>query len=176
MRLALASHCPSIAATYTEPTVFAEYALEVMVAAREAGLKNIWVSNGFTSPETLADVLPLLDAANIDLKGPDDSVYRKWCGGLVGPVMDTLVAMRRAGVHIEVTTLIVPGVNDRPEQLEPIVRFIAGELGTDTPWHISRFFPAYKMPDTPITPLATLVRAREIGEAAGLSHIHLGNV
>ena len=176
VRQALASRCPSIAATYTEPTIFVEYSLEVMAAARASGLKNIWVSNGFTSPETLTDVLPLLDAANIDFKGPDDAIYHKWCGGQAGPVMDTLVAMRRAGVHIEVTTLVVPGVNDEPEQLERVVRFIAESLGTDTPWHISRFFPAWKMLDTPVTPYATLIQAQAIGQAAGLTHIHLGNV
>lgn len=176
VRRALAARCPSIAATYSEPTMFVEYSLEVMAAARAAGLKNIWVSNGFISPETRADILPLLDAANIDFKGPDDAVYRKWCGGLAGPVMETLIAMVQAGVHVEVTTLVIPGVNDAAGQLETVARFIAQELGPETPWHLSRFFPAWKMPDTPVTPLATLAEARAIGTAAGLRRIHIGNV
>jgi pyruvate formate lyase activating enzyme len=112
----------------------------------------------------------------VDFKGPNDGVYEKYCGGKAEPIMENLKYLYKAGVHNEITTLIVPGVNDKRGQLEKIARFIAMELGRDVPWHISRFFPAWKMMDTPVTPLETLKMAEEIGKNAGLNHIHVGNV
>jgi pyruvate formate lyase activating enzyme len=176
VRRALEYRCPSIAYTYSEPTIFVEYALDTMKIARENGLKNVWVTNGFMTPETLAVILPWLDAANVDYKGPDDGVYEVLCGASAEPVLTNLEIMQKAGVHLEVTTLIVPGVNDKPTQLEAVAHSLVSRLGPDVPWHISRFFPAWKMYASPITPLSTLEMAKEIGLKAGIRLIHVGNV
>jgi len=173
---ALQYGCPSIAYTYSEPTIFLEYALDTMKLARENGLKNVWVTNGFMTKETMDIIIPFLDAANVDYKGPNDGVYEKYCGGTAEPIMENLKYLHHAGVHLEITTLVVPGVNDKYEQLEKIAQFIANEVGIEVPWHVSRFFPAWKMLDTEITPLKTLKMAKEIGEKAGLKYIHIGNV
>lgn len=176
VRRALDYACPSLAYTYSEPTIFAEYALETMKLAREKGLKNVWVTNGYMSRETLDAILPYLDAANVDFKGPNDGVYESYCGGKAEPIMENLKYLHEAGVHLEITTLVVPGVNDKPSQLEMIAQFIAAELSQDVPWHVSRFFPSWKMMDTPITPVETLEKAKVIGKNAGLKYIHVGNV
>lgn len=176
VRRALEYGSPSIAYTYSEPTIFVEYALDTMKLAREKGLKNVWVTNGYMSRETLDVIIPYLDAANVDFKGANDGAYEKYCGGKAEPIMENLIYLQKAGVHQEITTLIVPGVNDKPEQLKMIAHFIAEEVGKEVPWHVTRFFPAWKMMDTPITPLETLRMAKKIGEDAGLKYIHMGNV
>ena len=176
VRRAVEYSCPSIAYTYSEPTVFVEYALDTMKLARKQGLKNVWVTNGYMSRETLAAIIPYLDAANVDFKGPNDGVYERYCGGSAEPIMENLKSLQAAGVHQEITTLVVPGINDQAGQLETIARFIAKDLDVSVPWHVSRFFPAWKMDDIPPTPLETLEMARKIGIRAGLRHIHLGNV
>ena len=176
VKRALENECPAIAYTYSEPTVFVEYALDTMKLARSRGLKNVWVTNGYMSRETLDTIIPYLDAANVDYKGPNDGVYEKYCSGKAGPIMQNLKYLYKAGVHLEITTLIVPDINDKPGQLEQITRFIAEELSQDVPWHVSRFFPAWKMTDRQATPLQTLEIARTIGEKAGLKYVHLGNV
>ena len=173
---ALENQCQSVSYTYSEPTIFLEYALDTMVIAKENGLKNIWVTNGFMTRETLDKIIPFLDAANVDYKGPNGGVYEKYCGGKAEPIQENLKYLHRAGVHNEITTLIVPGVNDQAAQLEKIAHFIASELSPEVPWHISRFFPAWKMMDTPVTSVETLTMAKAIGEKAGLKYIHLGNV
>lgn len=175
VKRALRAGCPSISYTYGEPTVFLEYALDTMMEAKAKGLMNVWVSNGFMSPEALDALLPYLDAANIDLKGTDE-VYTTHCGGSAEPVRENLRRLCRAGVHLEVTTLVIPGLSDREEQLTAIAGFIAQELGPDVPWHISRFFPAFRMRSIPPTPLETLWMAETCGKKAGLQRIHLGNV
>lgn len=176
VKRALTYSCPSIAYTYSEPTIYVEYALDTMKLAREEGLKNVWVSNGYMSGETLDTIVAYLDAANIDFKGPNNGVYEKYCGGKAEPIMENLKYLCKAGVHIEITTLVIPGVNDKPEQLDKIAQFIAGELSPEVAWHVSRFFPAWKMNNTPITPVETLTTARAIGQKAGLKYIHIGNV
>lgn len=176
VRRALAAKCPSIAYTYTEPIIFVEYALDTMKLAREAGLKNIWKTAGYATKETLDAIIPYLDAVNVDLKGTDDEVYKKYCGGTAQPVMDTIIHFHESGVHLEITTLVVPGVNDRPEQVERMARFIAEEVGKEVPWHINRFFPDWKMMDTPITPMETLEMAAAIGRSFGIQHVHIGNI
>lgn len=168
--------CPSIAYTYSEPTIFLEYALDTMKLARGKGLKNVWHTNGFMTTETLELIIPYLDAANVDLKGPKEGVYEKYCGGKAEPVMRNIIQLYKAGVHLEITTLIIPGLNDQVQQLEEMANFLAKEVSPDVAWHITRFFPAYKMTDTPITPLETLQMAKKIGEKAGLKYIHIGNV
>jgi pyruvate formate lyase activating enzyme len=160
---AIEAGCPSISYTYSEPTVFVEYALDTMKLAKEKGLKNIWHSNGYMTIETLDMIAPYLDAANIDFKGPDDDVYIKYCGGKAQHVMETLVYLHKAGIHEEITTLIIPDVNDRPEQMQKIAHFIASEVGREVPWHITRFFPGWKMLDTQVTPLESLEKAQMIG-------------
>ena len=173
---ALQYECPAIAYTYSEPTIFAEYALETMQLARKNGLKNVWVTNGYMTRETLDAIIPFLDAANVDCKGSDDGVYEKYCGCRSEPIMENLKYLHEAGVHLEITTLIVPGINDQSDQLEKIARFIATELSREVPWHVSRFFPAWKMMDTPPTPLTTMEMAKTIGKNAGLQYVHVGNV
>ncbi|CZQ95349.1 radical sam [Trichococcus palustris] len=176
VKRALAAGVPSIAYTYTEPIIFVEYALDTMKLARGKGLKNVWKTAGYMTRETLEAITPYLDAANVDLKGPDDAFYVKYCGGEVQPVMETIKYLYKAGVHIEVTTLVIPGVNDSPEQLEKMAHFIADEVGKDVPWHVNRFFPGWKMMDAPITSMDSLKLAEEIGKKAGLRYVHIGNV
>jgi pyruvate formate lyase activating enzyme len=173
---ALNAKLSSISYTYTEPTVFIEFALDTMKLARKKKIKNVWVTNGYTSKEVLKEVIPYLDAANVDLKGFTEEFYNKVCGAKLKPVLETLKAMKRGGVWVEVTTLVVPGQNDTKEQFEGIANFIAKELGKDVPWHISKFFPTYKLADLPPTPPSSLLQAYEFGKKAGLKYTYLGNL
>jgi pyruvate formate lyase activating enzyme len=173
---ALKLNLPSISYTYTEPTVFIEFAFETMKLARKNKLKNNWVTNGYTSREGLKLALPYLDAANVDLKGFTEKFYNKICGAKLKPVLKTLETMKKAGVWVEVTTLVIPDQNDTKEHFEGIANFIAKKLGKETPWHISRFFPAYKLMNLPPTPLSVLELAYELGKKAGLRYVYLGNV
>jgi len=170
------SGCRSIAYTYTEPTIFFEYAYDTARLAQEDGLANIYVTNGYMTEEMLETFHPYLDAANVDLKAFRDETYRKYVGARLQPVLDAMKVMKRLGVWLEVTTLVIPGINDDDEELQDAADFVANELGVETPWHISRFFPAYKMTDVPPTPIKTLRRAREIGLEAGLRYVYVGNV
>ena len=173
---AQAAGARSIAYTYVEPTVFLEYALDTARLARAAGLANVFVTNGYETPEALELLAPMLDAANVDLKAFSDRFYRRVCGARLEPVKETLVAMRRLGIWVEVTTLVVPGENDDPAELTAAAEWIARELGAETPWHLSRFYPAFRMADVPVTPVATLRDAAAIGRRAGLHHVYVGNV
>ena len=168
--------CRSIAYTYTEPTIFFEYAYDTARLAHEAGLANLYITNGYMTEEMLETFQPYLDAANVDLKAFRDKTYRKYVGARLQPVLDTMKLMKRLGIWLEVTTLVIPGINDDEGELKDVVDFVANELGVDTPWHISRFFPAYKMTDVSPTPIETLNRAREIGLEAGLRYVYVGNV
>ena len=168
-------NCPSISYTYTEPTIFLEFALDTMKLAKKEGLKNIWVSNGYMTTETLDLITPYLDAINIDLKGFSEENYLKYSGAKLQPVLGNIRDIHKRKIHIEVTTLIVPGVNDDEKQLNDIANFLAS-ISKEIPWHISRFFPAYKMMDTPPTPIETLELAESLGKKAGLKYIHLGNI
>jgi len=168
--------CRSIAYTYTEPTIFFEYAYDIARLAHDAGLVNIYVTNGYMTREMLEAFQPYLDAANVDLKAFREKTYRRHVGAQLQPVLDTLKVMKQMGIWLEVTTLVIPGINDDPAELKDAAEFVAHELGVDTPWHISRFFPAYKMGDVPPTPMATLDRAREIGLKAGLHYVYAGHV
>ncbi len=168
--------CRSIAYTYTEPTIFFEYAFDTARLAHEAGLANIYVTNGYMTEGMLETFQPYLDAANVDLKAFRDETYRKYVGGRLQPALDSLRAMKRLGVWVEVTTLVIPGINDDPAELRDAAQFVAQELGVETPWHISRFFPTYQMTDAPPTPISTLLKAQEIGLEEGLRYIFVGNV
>jgi pyruvate formate lyase activating enzyme len=168
--------CQSIAYTYTEPTVYFEFALDTARIAHARGIKNIFVTNGFMTPEALDMAAPFLDGANVDLKAFTDEFYKTQCGGRLEPVKATLRKMKSLGVWVEVTTLIIPGLNDDPEELRQMAVFLVDELGAETPWHISRFHPTYRLTDRPPTPVVTLRRAREIGMRAGLHYVYTGNV
>jgi pyruvate formate lyase activating enzyme len=168
--------CASIAYTYTEPTVYFEYALDTAKLAREAGIMNVFVTNGFTSPEALRAIAPFLDGANVDLKSFREKFYRKICGAKLAPVLESLKLYRELGIWLEVTTLVIPGENDSDEELGQIAAFIAGELGPEVPWHVSAFHPTYRLTDRPRTPAETLRRACEAGRDAGLKYVYEGNV
>ena len=172
---AVKNKCGSISYTYTEPTIYFEYAYETARLAKDKGLYNIFVTNGYMSKDALEMIRPFLDAANVDLKFFRDSSYRKVCGGSLQPVLDTIALMKKMGVWVEVTTLVVPGQNDSTEELRDIARFIAG-VDRDIPWHISRFYPNYQMQDIEPTPEPVLKRTQEIGISAGLNFIYVGNV
>jgi pyruvate formate lyase activating enzyme len=173
---ALKAGCRSLAYTYTEPTVFFEFALDCARLAAAQGLRNIFVTNGYMTPEAIEMIRPYLDTANVDLKAFSDSFYRDTCGARLKPVLDTLKAMVAAGILVEVTTLLIPGLNDSPDELQNMAGFLARDLGSATPWHISRFHPSYRMTDREPTPLVSLEQARDIGLAAGLRYVYIGNV
>lgn len=168
--------CRSIAYTYTEPTVFFEFAHDTARLASARGLKNVFVTNGYMSAGALDMIAPYLDAANVDLKAFDDGFYKRQCGARLKPVTETLQRMVEKGVLVEVTTLIIPGLNDDPGQLGHLARFLVAKLGPDTPWHISRFHPTYRLTDRSPTPPATLFAAAKIGRDAGLRYVYTGNI
>ncbi|QQR67318.1 MAG: AmmeMemoRadiSam system radical SAM enzyme [Candidatus Brocadia sp.] len=167
--------CKSIAYTYTEPTIFFEYAYDTARLAHKEGIKNVFVTNGYTSGEAIKEIAPFLDAANVDLKSFDEDFYRKICGAKLQPVLDNIRLYRELAIWVEVTTLIIPGYSDDKKQLRAIAEFIKG-IGEDIPWHITAFYPAYKLPDVPPTTIESLRRAREIGIKAGLKYVYEGNV
>ena len=173
---ALAAGSRSVAYTYTEPTVFIEYVVETARLALDAGLANVLVTNGYQTPEALDVLAPLVQAANVDLKSFSDRFYRRIVGARLAPVLATLVDMRRRGIWVEVTTLLIPGLNDDFDELSSLAAWIATELGPETPWHVSRFFPTYRLTDLDPTPAATIRRAVELGRAAGLRHVYSGNL
>ncbi|HAR46889.1 MAG TPA: AmmeMemoRadiSam system radical SAM enzyme [Nitrospiraceae bacterium] len=167
--------CASISYTYTEPTIYFELAYDTARLAAEVGLRNVFVTNGYITPEALETIRPYLHGANIDLKGFSDNFYRKVCGARLEPVLDAIRLYKQFGIWIEITTLVIPGHNDSDSQLRDIARFIVS-LGKDIPWHVSRFHPTYKLTDQPSTPLETLRRAREIGLEEGLRYVYEGNI
>jgi len=174
--LCLKHHCPGIAYTYTEPLTYIEYITDCARLAHEAGLWNILVTAGYVCQEPLADLLPYLDAANVDLKSFNDDIYRKVSGGHLRPVLDTILAMCDAGVWIELTNLLIPGVNDELQMIRQMCRWLADNHLAEAPLHFSRFFPRYKMQDIPPTPLHTLKAAKQIAQEEGILHVYLGNV
>jgi pyruvate formate lyase activating enzyme len=165
----------TIAYTYTEPTVYLELAYDTAKIAHENSLKNVFVTNGFMTPETIDMMAPFLTAANVDLKSFRDEFYKKRCGARLNPVLESLKKMKEMGIWMEITTLLIPNLNDSDEELKDIGQFIAG-LGVDTPWHISRFHPQFKMLNVPVTPVSSLHRAVEIGKQSGLKYVYSGNV
>ena len=174
--LCLRRGLPSLAYTYTEPLTWWEYLYDIAVLARGKGLKNILVSAGYVEKEPLQELLPYLDAANIDIKALDDAFYRKYCGATLDPVLENILSMHAAGVHVEITNLLVTGLNDSEEQVARLCRWMAGNGLQDVPLHLSRYFPRYRMTEPGPTPKATLVRAREVAHELGIRHVFLGNV
>lgn len=172
---AVKNDCASIAYTYTEPTIFFEYAHDSAKLARERGLKNIFITNGYQTPETIKKMIGLIDAANVDLKSFVEFYYHKVCGAHLQPVLDAIKLMYKKGIWLEITTLIVPKLNDSDKELTQIAEFIA-QTSENIPWHVSRFHPNYKMTDSCPTPIETLHKAVEIGKKAGLNFIYAGNI
>lgn len=175
VNLALSTSCNSISYTYTEPAVFAEYALDTAKLAKKAGLKNILVTNGFFSKESLKEFSKYIDAVNIDLKSFNDEFYKKRCKAKLNPVLDSIKFFHEKNIWIEVTTLVIPGLNDSKQELRSIANFIAS-IDNNIPWHISRFFPMNKLLDKEITPLEKLEEAKKIGEEEGLKYVYKGNI
>ncbi len=169
---ALAQHVDCIAFTYTEPAIFLEYALDIGRRARQAGLMVVAKSNGYMAPAVLECLARWLDAINIDLKGWHSKAYARIVGGTLEPVLESLKLARRLGLWLEVSTLIVPGFSDHSSDLENIAHFIATELGPDTPWHLLRFYPGYRLLDQPVTSQIQLQQASDIGQRAGLRYIY----
>jgi len=172
---AKAEGCQSIAYTYTEPTIYFEYAHDTAELAHREGTYNIFVTNGYMTAKAIKTIQPYLDGANVDLKSFRNDFYRKTCNGKLQPVLDTIRLMRELDIWVEVTTLVVPGQNDNPAELKDIAEFIA-DVDTDIPWHISRFHPDYKVRDGGATPVKTLQKAKSLGREAGLKYIYVGNV
>lgn len=175
---AISEDCKSIAYTYNEPTIFIEYALDIMKLACANSLKNVWVSNGFMSDSCLEAILPYLDAINVDLKSFDDSFYIKNCQARLEPILKNLIKIKQEATHLEITTLIIPGLSDNMEMLKRLADFIANELDADTPWHITKFSPeiSWSLGDTPATSEDIIYEAYEIGKSAGLKYVYTGNM
>ncbi|MBT9438791.1 MAG: AmmeMemoRadiSam system radical SAM enzyme [Desulfobacterales bacterium] len=173
---AVKGNCKSIAYTYTEPTIYFEFAFDTAKLAHAKGIKNVFVTNGYMTSEALQMISPYLDAANVDLKAFNASFYKDVVKARLEPVKETLKLMKSLGIFVEVTTLLIPGLNDDKHELEMLAEFLVKSLGPETPWHISRFHPTYKLLDRPSTPLETLIMAREIGIKSGLKYVYTGNV
>ena len=187
VELCLEHHCPGIAYTYTEPLTYLEYIIDTarlahelqQVGERSSGMNGLWnilVTSGYVCQEPLADLLPYLDAANIDLKSFSDDIYQKVSGGHLQPVLDTILAMQKAGVWVELTNLIIPGVNDDMTMIRQMCRWIVANGLADNPLHFSRFFPRYRMQNTSPTPVHMLKEARKIAVEEGIKYVYLGNV
>lgn len=171
-------NCASVAYTYVEPTIFVEYALDIMKLAHAKGLKNVWVSNGFMSPDALEKIMPHMDAINIDIKSFDNDFYKTNCQASLAPVLENLKTLKKNGVHLEVTTLIIPTLSDNIAMLKKIAKFIYKELGASTPWHISRFSGeiSWKLKHLPETNLDTLEKTYDLAKKVGLNYVYMGNV
>lgn len=170
------ARCTSISYTYTEPTIFYEYAFDCAKLAHEAGIYNNFVTNGYIEEGPVTAIKPYLDAANIDLKSFSPAFYRKVCGAKLDGVLASIRKYKELGIWIELTTLIIPRYNDSDDEFKKIAAFIAGEIGVETPWHVSAFYPTYKLTDSYRTPPETLLRARQIGQEAGLRYVYTGNI
>ena len=176
VEMCLQQQIPIIAYTYNEPTVFFEYTYDTARLAHEQGIKNVYVSNGFMSPEALEMIAPYLDGINVDLKAFQDDFYRQQCQARLEPVKRNIAAIaRETDIWIEITTLLIPGLNDSEEELTAMATWLT-EVDPEMPWHVTAFHPDYQMHDRPHTPQEDLIRAYEIGKAAGLQYVYVGNV
>ena len=167
---------PTIACTYTEPVVWAEYVHDIATAGRKAGIRTLMISNGYIQPEPMGDLLEVLGAVKVDLKAYTDKFYREACKGELKPVLDTLRLLRKKGTWTEIVVLVVPTLNDGEQEHRELARFVAGELGPDVPIHFTRFHPGYRLMNLPRTPVPTLERARDIAMAEGVRYAYVGNV
>ncbi|MFA5337065.1 MAG: AmmeMemoRadiSam system radical SAM enzyme [Candidatus Omnitrophota bacterium] len=172
---ALSNNCPSISYTYTEPTIYFEFAYEVAKLAKEKGLYNVFVTNGYMSRQSLQDIKPYLDAANVDLKSFSEDFYRKICKASLKPVLENIILMKKLGFWIEITTLVIPGKNDAKFELKQIAEFIAS-VDKNIPWHISRFHPDFEFTEIEATSPESLSLAYDIAKGAGLKYVYIGNM
>lgn len=168
--------CPSISYTYTEPTIFYEYAYDTATIAHDEGIKNVMVTNGYISKKPIQELYPLIDAANVDLKGFNEEFYANECGAKLKPVLDALKVMKDVGTWLEITNLIIPTMNDDMKEIKEMCQWIVDNLGKDTPLHFSRFFPMYKLLNLPQTPAETLMKAKNTAIRAGLNYVYVGNI
>jgi len=175
VQTALDHNATSIAYTYTEPTIYYEYAFDIAKLAHNKGMKNVFVTNGYVTKEPVEEIAPYLDAANIDLKAMNESFYRKVCGAHLQPVLDAIRLYYDLGIWIEITTLIIPGYNDDLEELKHIAAFISN-IDPTIPWHVTAFHPTYKLTDVSPTSGVMLEKAMKIGENAGLFYVYQGNM
>ena len=174
--LAIQHNCPSIAYTYNEPTIWAEYAVEIAKLARMHNIKSVMVTNGYISNEAFHDVYDNIDAANVDLKSFNENFYKKYTASYLQPVLNTLIKLKKeTNVWIEITTLIIPGLNDSDEEITTLSKWIFNELGPDVPLHFTAFHPDYKLLDRKPTPLQTLEKARSIAMQIGIKFVYVGN-
>jgi len=174
--LALKNNCKSVSYTYNEPTIWYPYAKDIGILAKEQGLKNIFVSNGYESPEIIEDMNSWVDAINVDLKSFSKEYYKKVLKADLEGVLDSLELFANSDIWLEITTLLVPGDNDSDEEITKMAEFISNNLGTNIPWHLSAFHPDYKMQNTPATSLKLLKKAKSIAKAHNIEYIYLGNV
>jgi pyruvate formate lyase activating enzyme len=174
--LARNNQCPSIAYTYTDPVIFYEYTLDTAKLARQASVYNVLVTAGYINPQPWRELLKVIDAAHVDLKSISEDFYKEVCSATLKPVLDALVIAKASGIELEVIHLIIPTLNDKPEDLHQLVRWIKANLGVDTPLHFSRFFPQYKLQHLPPTSAETLDTARQIAMAEGMRYVYIGNI
>ena len=174
--LALKHGCKSISYTYNEPTIWYPYAKDIGILAKKAGLKNIFVSSGYESNEVLEDMRSWVDGVNIDLKSFSHNYYKKVLKTDLDGVLGSLIEFAKSDIWLEVTTLLIPDVNDSDEEIDKMAKFISTKLATDIPWHLSAFHPTYKMQNTPTTPLQTLMRAKNIAKKHGIKFVYIGNI
>jgi len=170
------SRCPSLAYTYTDPIIYYEYTYDTAKLARSAGIRNVLVTAGYINKEPWEKLLKYVDAANIDLKGISEDFYVRICSGTLKPVQEALLAAKAGGILVEVTNLVIPTLNDKPEEIRELSRWVKVNLGGETPLHFSGFTPKYKMQHLPPTSLETLETAREIAISEGLDYVYIGNV
>jgi len=172
---AIENKCKSISYTYNEPSIVFEYVIEIARLARKEGIKNVMVTNGYINKEPLQELYPLIDAANIDLKAFDEDFYKKVCSVRLQPVLEAIKEIKKIGTWVELTNLLIPGYNDKKEQIEKLVKWVKENLGVKVPLHFSAFYPTYKLLDAPRTPPGTLLKAREVALKHGLKYVYLGN-
>jgi len=176
VELALEHRVQSISYTYNEPTIWYPYAKDIGLLAKENGLKNVFVSSGYESHEVLQDMISWVDGANIDLKSFSHDYYKKVLKTDLDGVLESFIEFSKSNIWLEITTLLIPNINDSEAELHKMAKFISSKLGTDIPWHLSAFHPDYKMLDTPRTPLSTLLKAKEIAQSYSIKYVYLGNV
>lgn len=174
--LAFKHKCQSIAFTYNEPTVFAEYAVDISKLAHEQGLSTVWVSNGFITLDAAKEVFPLLDAANIDMKGFSENFYKSMTASSLNPVLEAIAYYHSLGKHLELTNLVIPGKNDSEEMIDAFLNWVETKLDKNVPLHFSAYHPAYHYHESPMTPAETLYKMRDKANAQGFKHVYLGNI
>lgn len=176
VKLARNHNCPSLSYTYTDPVIYYEYTYDTAKLAKDAGIRNTLVTAGYINKEPWKKLLQYVDAARIDLKAISDDFYREVCSATLKPVLDSLILTKASGAHLEVINLVIPTLNDKPEQIRTLVQWVKGNLGSDTPLHFSQFYPQYKMRYLPPTSAETLDTARQIAISEGMQYVYIGNI